>query len=117
MARITAQHELAATFAVEFESKLYFRVEIYRVATDQPVESTTYLSQVYHLRFPHGLIGMPSNDGSSTWRPYLHYLHDFKPVNGGSIESVRADTLRQLSDFADLFISKLPKADYRNHGG
>jgi hypothetical protein len=103
MAQITALNELAAVFTIEFESKLYFRVEILRVETTNVISSTTYFAEVYQLRLPHGTSGMPHQGTDCRWRQFLHYLDDFQMVSANSIEAVREEVVRNLSLYADEY--------------
>jgi hypothetical protein len=117
MAHITAQNELAASFAVEFEHKLYFRVEILRVETGQAIQSTTYFAEVYQLRAPLGATAFPQNRGDTRFRQSLLFLDDFPLVADSSVESVRTQVLQKLSAYADAYLKDYDTAIQRSQPG
>ena len=112
MARITALGESVAAFTVEFDAKLYFRVEILRVESGSALEPTAYFADVYQLRFPHGLAPNPSMTGVHRVRPFLHFLEDFKPVYGDTIAAVRNDVFRRLTEYAEAYLKECPQTPH-----
>lgn len=118
MARITALGESVAVFTVEFDAKLYFRVEILRMESGGALQPTAYFADVYQLRFPNGLAASPSMTGVQRARPSLHFLEDFKPVYGDTIAAVRTDILRRLSEYVEAYLKECPHAPHwRQPGG
>ena len=118
MSHITAHNELAATFAVEFEHKLYFRVEILRVETGHAVQSTTYFAEVYQLRWPGGMMTMPAQKrGDTRFRQSWLFLEDFPLVSAASVETLRADLLPKLTAYADAYLRDYDSSARRSQPG
>lgn len=104
MASITAAYELAATFTAEFDKRLYFRIEILRHETGQPVQITEYISEVYQLRYPNGAMAHPSEGSDTRFRQSWLYLEDFPIVSNSSIEATRNEVATKLADYADTYL-------------
>ena len=77
MANITAHNELKASFSLEFDHKLYFLVDIFRVETGRAIQSTTYFAEVYQLRWPTGIAMAPMKRADGRFRQWLMFLDDF----------------------------------------
>jgi hypothetical protein len=104
MAKITSRFSLAAVFTVEFDSKLYFRVEILEADSGEPIQTTQYIAEVYQLRWPNGVMAAPSPRGDTRFRQSWLYLDDFPAVSASTVESLRADLLPKLSAYADAYL-------------
>ena len=117
MASITAFGESVAAFTVEFDAKLYFRVEILRVESGSALGPTAYFADIYQLRFPHGLAASASMTGVHRIRPFLHFLEDFKPVYGDTIAAVRNDVMRRLTEYAESYLKERPQSPHWRQPG
>jgi len=108
MATITKQYDIAATTTVEFESKVYFRIEILRVHTGAPVEITSFEAEVYLLRLPHGsmVMGDNPNNEDRTFRQFWLYLDDFPKLEGSSVDGLRDQVIERLSAYADEYLAR-----------
>ena len=114
MTNITCLSTLAETFFVEFENKLYLKVEIVAREPGTAVESMKFGAEVYQLCWPNGLKsglggnGARRNPARQSWL----YLDDFPTVCGGSADSVRNAILPKLSAYAATHL-KFPGAELR----
>jgi len=108
MANITKQYDIAATTTVEFESKVYFRIEILRLHTGAPIELKQYEAEVYLLRLPHGsvVMGENTNNQDRTFRQFWLYLDDFPKLEGSSVDSLRDQVIESLSAYADDYLAR-----------
>ena len=109
MARITAEYEVMKSFTVEFEGKLYFRVELLRSENHQDVQQIDYVAEVYQLRWPGGATAFPSATEDRRFRQFWLYLEDFPMMVGSDVESLCSRVVTRLSEYSDANLAKYPE--------
>jgi hypothetical protein len=117
MAIITAKNELAATLGVEFDGKLYFRIEIFRVDKGPDTDLTTYFAEVYQLRLPNGTMAFPKERSDRGFRQSCLFFEDFPLISGSSVNAVHDETLQKLSTYADNYCQKFDPELKRSQPG
>ena len=113
MTNITCLSALAETLFVEFENKIYFRVEIVAREPGQAVESMQFGAEVYRLCWPNDpKSAVGGNGAGSLARQSWLYLDDFPMVCGSTAQSVRKAVLPKLSTYAESHL-KTPGPELR----
>ena len=107
MANITCLSSLAETFFVEFENKLYLRVEIMAREPGQAIESMQFGAEVYQLAWTNGASPTGKTTHSKTIeRQSWAYLEDFPMICGNSAAAVRKEALSKLAAYAESCLKK-----------
>jgi len=113
MTNITCLSTLAETLFVEFEKKVYLKVEIVARGPGQAVESMRFGAEVYQLCWPnHHKSAVGGNGSQSPTRQSWFHLDDFPMVCGSTAESVRNAVLQKLSAYAESHLQP-PGAELR----
>jgi hypothetical protein len=102
MADITAFYEIAQSFTVELDKRLYFRVDVLREDTGHAIQTTKYFAEVYHLLWPNKVLAVKSSEGELQQRRQSWvFLEDFPKLSDSSAEALRKEVLGALSQYAD----------------
>lgn len=115
MAKTTATFDIVEAFTIEFEGKLYFRVELLKRCKEAAIDVIEYSAEVYQLRWPNGFATMEV-DGDKRFRQSWLYLDDFPTAKAPNIAALRELVLTQLSDYADRYFEVYPKTSVRRVG-
>jgi hypothetical protein len=109
MARITAEYEVAKSLTVEFEGKLYFRVEILRSENHQDVQTIEYTAEVYQLRLPGGAVAFPSAKEDRRFRQFWMYLEELPKMVGHDVPTLCSQVMARLSEYSDADLARYPE--------
>jgi hypothetical protein len=104
MAKVTALFDIVETFTIEFDAKLYFRVEVLRAESGEAIQVTKLSAEVYQLRWPTGMSAIPSPRSDTRFRQSWVFLEDFPAVEASTVESLRQELLSKLSAYADNYL-------------
>jgi len=113
MIPITCQSTLVETLFVEFEKRIYLKVEIMAREPELAVETMRFGAEVYRLCWPNAPRNVMDGNGAENGvRQSWLYLHDFPMVCGSTSESVRKSILQKLSAYAESHLMA-PGAELR----
>lgn len=104
---VTGQQVLVETRTIEFDSKVYFRIEILRLETGAPIQVVKCFAEVYLLCWPHGQMVMPSGQRVDTrFRQSWLFLDDFPMISGSSVNEVYSGVMAKLQQYAAAYIGE-----------